>query len=142
MAYKKEEIEKFKDIIITGIGNGKSLLSMQKEKNSILPSRPIIYNWLDVNHPHFDESFLNNYVRAREDSADLDAEKAEEIANKVEMGVIDSNQARVMLDVYKWTSGVKKPKKYGKTIDVTSGGEKIQPPTAINVNIRKPLEDE
>lgn len=141
MAYSQDEIQQFKDIIITGLGNGKSLLSMQNEKGSILPSRPIIYNWLDVNHPHYDESFLNNYIRAREDSADLDAEKAEDIANKVENGIIDANQARVMLDVYKWTSGVKKPKKYGKTIDVTSGGDKIQTPTAIQIEIVKPNED-
>lgn len=141
MAYSEDEIQHFKEIIITGLGNGKSLLSMQKEKDYVLPSRPIIYNWLDVNHPHYDESFLNNYIRAREDSADLDAEKAEDIANKVEKGLIDANQARVMLDVYKWTSGVKKPKKYGKTIDVTSGGDKIQTPTAIQIEIVKPNED-
>lgn len=141
MAYSQEELKQMKDIIITRIGDGKSLLSIQKDTTVHIPSRPVIYSWLNPESKYYDEEFSNNYVRAREDSGDIDAEKAEEIADLVAEGVIDPAQARVMLDVYKWTSGVKKPKKYGSKVDITSGGDKIAAPTAIRIDIVKPPED-
>lgn len=51
-------------------------------------------------------------------------------------------RSRLRYDARKWLVTKLNPKKYGDKVDVTSGGDKIQTPTAINVNIRKPLEDE
>ena len=142
MAYAPEEIQNAKNIIIEGISNGKSLLSLLNDKKLNLPSRPIIYNWLNTDHKDYDSEFFNNYTHAREDSADLDAEKAESIAEKVENGEIDPQQARVMLDVYKWTAGVKKPKKYGKTLDLTTNGQDLPSAQPTIVMQFTPPEDE
>lgn len=140
MGYTPEQIEGFKTAIIEGLSCGKSLLSLQSEIN--LPSRPTIYNWLNEEHPDFDRLFLNNYTRAREESADYDHEYVLAIADKVEAGILSPEQARVIIDARKWSAGVKKPKKYGKQIDLTSGGDKINPvPSSITVNVVMP-EDE
>ena len=140
MAYSEEELIKFKETIVDGLINGRSLLSMEKAGET--PCRATIFNWLNPEHVSFDSTFLNNYTRAREESGEYYAEFVIDVANKVESGELEPDQARVILDAYKWTAGVRKPKKFGKIIDVTSGGDKIQSsPTAINIGIVKPLED-
>tara|TARA_R100000541_G_scaffold20190_1_gene30039 strand:+ start:6280 stop:6729 length:450 start_codon:yes stop_codon:yes gene_type:complete len=125
MAYSKEEIQSFKDNIIELLSNGESLKSIL-ENNKEMPSRPIVYTWLNEDNANFDKEFLNNYVRAREDSADIDAEKIQELAEKTLKGTYDPQSARIALDAYKWSAGKKKPKKYGDKLDLTSGNEKIQ----------------
>lgn len=122
--YSEEEIKRAKEIIVEGISLSKSLKTIMEE-NKELPSRQTIYNWLNSNHEHFDSSFLDNYTRAREDAADLNAEEVNDIANKTLDGTYKPDQARVAIDAKKWTAGVKKPKKYGSKIDVTSKGESI-----------------
>ena len=140
MAYSPEEINDFKNSIINGLINGRSLLSMEKAKET--PSRATIFNWLNPEHDSFDEVFLNNYTRAREESGEYSAELVEDVALKVQSGELTPEQARVMIDAYKWTAGVRKPKKFGKTLDLTSGGDKLQSaPTAIRIDIVKPNED-
>ena len=140
MAYSEDELIKFKETIVDGLINGRSLLSMEKAGET--PCRSTIFNWLNSEHISFDSTFLNNYTRAREESGEYYAEFVIDVANKVESGELEPDQARVILDAYKWTAGVRKPKKFGKIIDVTSGGDKIQSaPTAINIGIVKPLED-
>jgi hypothetical protein len=125
--YTPEQVAKAKEIIIENIANGKSLKKTLEEDNT-LPSRPIVYQWLNENHKDYDQEFLNNYTRAREDSADLDVEKAEDIIDKVEEGELDHKQARVMLDGLKWLSGIKQPKKYGPKLDITSKGARVNLP--------------
>lgn len=124
MAYSDEQIKEFKTIIIDNLSEGKSLKSIL-DNNKELPSRATVYTWLNEYHDDFDKSFLNNYVRAREESADLDAEKIEELAEKTLNGKYDPSAARVALDAYKWNAGKKQPKKYGDKLDVTTGGKQI-----------------
>ena len=123
MAYTKEEVDFFKDKIITGLGNGDSLLFILKGDG--MPSRPTVYTWLNEAHPDFDEVFFNNYVRVREESGDYDAEKVPDIVDQMLKGEITPEQARVAIDAYKWTAGVKKPKKYGKSVDLTTNGKDL-----------------
>lgn len=63
-----------------------------------------VFEWLAEN-----ESFANNYARAREAQADYHADSIIEIADTEE----DSNKARVRIDARKWVAGKMKPKKYG-----------------------------
>ena len=135
MAYKPKEIELAKELILDKLSNGKSLKKILEENKS-LPSRPIVYQWLNEEHKDYDKEFLNNYVQAREDSADLDAENIEEIAEKTLTGEYDPPAARVAIDAFKWTAGRKKPKKYGDKIDLTSGGEKLRDPEIVVKIIR------
>lgn len=137
MAYIESQIKVFKEIIIGKLSVGYSL-KKTLDSNKDLPCRATVYTWLNEEHPDYDKEFLNNYTRAREDSADIDAEKVEEIAEKVLDGTYEPAQAKAALDCYKWTAGVKKPKKYGAKVDLTSGGDKIQQPQTIQVEIVKP----
>jgi hypothetical protein len=137
MAYSQEEINEAKKIIIEKLSIGESLKSIL-DNNKNLPCRPIVYTWLNEESVNYDKEFLNNYVRAREDSADIDAEKIQELAELTLKGKYDPQSARIALDAYKWSAGKKKPKKYGDKLDLTSGNEKIQVPTTMKIEIIPP----
>lgn len=122
--YTKQQEDEFKNLIITELSKGKSLLSIKK-KHKNLPSRMHIYTWLNPHHANYDAEFNDNYVRSREDQADINAENVEEIANKLLKGEYDPASARVAIDAFKWAAGQKKPQKYGKRLDVTTKGEQI-----------------
>lgn len=143
--YSPEQIEKAKAFILKYIATGSSLLSIidfgrtkpqgidetsrftqqQLDEWVKIPSRPIVYEWFNPNHPNYDVDFLNNYTQAREDSADIDVDKMEKIVDDVLSGAIDPAQARAAADILKWTAGRKKPKKYGDKLDLTTGGKQI-----------------
>lgn len=112
MAYTEEQIERAKELILDKLSEGESLKNTLEENNS-LPSRPIVYQWLNEEHKDYDKEFLNNYAQAREDSGDLDAENIEDIAHKTLKGEYEPPAARVAIDAFKWTAARKKPKKYG-----------------------------
>lgn len=134
--YSDNEIKTIKTKIINDLAKGKSLLQIirkgRKPKAKIkIPVRQTIYNWLNPNHEDFDAIFLDNYTQAREDSADLDAEKIEQIVEDVRNDKLRPDQARVMGDLLKWTAGRKKPKKYGDKLDVTTGGKELTQQVAV-----------
>jgi hypothetical protein len=143
--YSESELKTIKDKIVKEIANGKSLksiLDFGKKKPQVveeddkftqdelddwvkMPNRTTVYQWFNPNHDKFDKEFFNNYTQAREDSADLDVEKMEELVQDVRDKVVDPQQARVIADIYKWTAGRKKPKKYGDKMDLTTGGKEL-----------------
>lgn len=88
------------------IALGRSLRSVVQDDD--MPSAKTIYNWLGKH-----EGFVQQYARAKEDSADSRADQIEEIGDKVLSGEYDPAAARVAIDAFKWTSGKHKPKKYG-----------------------------
>lgn len=135
MAYTKKEIDSAKKLILDDLSTGKSLKNIL-DHNKKTPSRATVYQWLNEHHSDYDKEFLNNYVQAREDSADLDAEIVQEIADKTLKGEYDPAAARVALDAYKWSAGKKKPKKYGDKMDITSDGKRMN--TQITVEIIEP----
>jgi hypothetical protein len=128
--YTKDEIVDFKEAIIQGLFLGYSLMSIirreTKKRQGRFPSRKKVYQWLNPNHENYDQIFRNDYAGAREDQADFNAEKIEEIAEKVRKGKIDPSAGRVAIDALKWAAGRKKPSVYGDRIDVTSAGAPIE----------------
>lgn len=88
---------------------GNSLRSVCARED--MPSHQTIYNWF-TQHPEF----LEQYARAKKESADSDADKIEHIAEMVLAGEVEPNAGRVAIDAYKWTSSRKEPKKYGDRI--------------------------
>ncbi len=88
------------------IALGSSLRSVVSDSD--MPTHQTIYNWLGK-HSYF----VEQYTRAKTDSADADADRIENIAEKVLTGEYEPQQARVAMDAYKWTAGKKRPKKYG-----------------------------
>ena len=89
------------------IALGRSLRSVVSDND--MPSHQTVYNWLGK-YPYF----VEQYTRAKTDSADADADRIENIAEKVLTGEYEPQQARVAMDAYKWTAGKKRPKKYGE----------------------------
>ena len=73
-----------------------------------MPSHQTVYNWFGK-YPEF----VEQYARAKADSADSRADQIEDIADKVLKGEYEPQAARVAIDAFKWTSGKHKPKKYG-----------------------------
>ena len=118
MAYSEIEKTELFDDIINGIVEGKSVRYILKGIN--MPSFATLLKWIEE-----DEAKLKQYTRAKEESADTDADNVNNIAERVLDGEIDPAAARVAIDAYKWSAGKKKPKKYGDKIDVTSDNKAI-----------------
>lgn len=79
-----------------------------------MPDRTTVYGWLRA---HAD--FSDNYARARETRADSRADRLDEIAAKVEAGLLPPDAARVIVDTIKWQAGKENPKRYGDKLDLT-----------------------
>lgn len=120
--YTPEQIKKAKEKIIAGIYEGRSLKNIL-DTDKTLPTRPIVYQWLNSEHENYDKTFFNNYVCAREDSADIDVDKMEDLNQEIRDKKIDPASARVIADNLKWTAGRKKPKKYGDKLGLEHSGE-------------------
>ncbi len=101
------------------IALGNSLRATVKRKD--MPSHTTIYNWFRKH-----ESFVEQYARAKEDSADSRADQIDEIAEKVLDGEYEPQAARVAIDAFKWTSGKHKPKKYGDKLQTEVTLKKIE----------------
>lgn len=149
MKYSKEEIEAFKNEIITHISNGLSLNKALLD-NKHLPNRTTVYTWLNEEHDNYDDDFFNNYVRAREIRADKIFDEILEIADDSTGDSITTSEgkevfngefaarSRIKIDARKWVLGRMKPKKYGDKIDITSKGEKLsQAQITVNHNDKK-----
>jgi len=98
---------------------GKSLNSIlgDEEKDSDFPTRATVYAWFSKH-----EEFIDNYTRAKEQSAYADDDKIAEVAESVLSGVVKPDAARVAIDALKWMAGKKKPKKYGDKIQTEHSG--------------------
>lgn len=109
---------------------GKSLRTVCSSKK--MPSVATVFKWMR-DYPEF----LNQYARAKEESSDAMAEEILDIADD-SLSVIEEGQEkkasayaqaqRLRVDTRKWIMSKMKPKKYGDTIDITSGGEKLPAP--------------
>lgn len=117
--YSKELSAKFCSMI--ALGN--SLRSVVQMKG--MPGHTTVYRWLQQH-----EEFREHYAHAKEDSGDSDADKIEEIAEKVLRGEVDPQAGRVAMDAYKWTAGKKRPKKYGDRMQLAGDADS---PLTVNL---------
>lgn len=106
--------EELADDFCSRIALGRSLRSVVADDD--MPHHKTIYRWISSI-----ESFGAQYARAKQDSGDSDADKIEEVAEKVLSGEIEPQAARVAIDAYKWTAGKKRPRKYGEKIQQEVG---------------------
>jgi len=97
------------------IALGESLRAVTSQEG--MPSHQTVYNWFNK-HPEF----IEQYARAKEDSADSRVDQIEDIADKVLVGAYEPAAARVAIDAFKWTSGKHRPKKYGERITTEHTG--------------------
>jgi hypothetical protein len=94
------------------LAGGMSLKRICEKKT--MPSRQSVYSWLRLH-----EEFLDNYTRAKDDSADALADDIIDIAQGVLKKKYDPQAARVAIDGMKWSASKLKPKKYGDKLDLT-----------------------
>jgi hypothetical protein len=90
------------DVICSRIMAGESLKSICRADG--LPEERTVYNWLNKH-----ESFVQQYVRAREVQADVMVDEIIPIADEE----LDPQRAKVRIDARKWVAAKVRPKKYG-----------------------------
>lgn len=124
LGYTEEEKNKIFDKIIEGICNGLPVRQILKGED--MPAFNNLLIWMEER-----PAWNKRYARAKQESAEFDADNVNYIAELCLRGKVDPANARVAIDAYKWSSGKKKPKKYGDKLDLTSDGEALKSPTYI-----------
>lgn len=112
--------EDLTSLLCSRIATGMSLRKVCKAKD--MPSIGTVYTWF----PKYPE-FIEQYARAKEESADADADRLDEIAEGVLAGDYEPANARVAADIIKWSAGKKRPKKYGDRTMVEDVTERPTP---------------
>lgn len=97
-------------------------------KDDDMPHEHTIYGWI-AKHP----DFLEKYTRARQFRAYSRAESIDQIADDVRRGILDAQQARVLIDAIKWQSGKENPKVFGDKLELS--GNKDAPLTVQVVRL-------
>src|SRR5574344_721911 len=97
--------------IIESICNGVPVRQILKKDG--MPSFCALLDWMEK-----DEELAKQYARAKQESADFDADNVNYIAELCLRGKVEPANARVAIDAYKWSAGKKKPKKYGDMIKI------------------------
>ncbi len=108
--------------ICEGISLGKSARAMCGEVGISLQT---MWNWLDK-----DKGFVEQYARAKEQSADYHADLITEIADEENTTAMDSSEfnarQRLRIDARKWIACKLKPTRYGDKVAI--GGADDLPP--------------
>lgn len=128
--------EKVASIICERIADGESLRTICLD--DAMPHRSTVFRWLAAN-----ESFRDQYTRAREAQADALFEEILEIADDTSHDTIIKegkdggeyeaansewiNRSRLRVDARKWMASKLAPKKYGDKLDVNHGGQPGNP---------------
>lgn len=131
------------DRICSQLAMGDSLRTVCKGED--MPALATVFNWFR-NYP----SFLEQYTRAKQESADAMAEDILDIAdhsaqdiitksseNGTEYEVVNNEviqRSRLRVETRKWLMAKMKPKKYGDKLDLTSDGEQLPSPILAFVN--------
>lgn len=76
--------------------------------------------------------FAESYARARELQGEAEADKISEIIDKLAVGTLDANSARVMIDAHKWRAA---------HLAVRSWGERPQPGESSDNPLHLKVED-
>jgi len=135
MAYDKSKKQNIKDEIIEKMSQGNSLKSIL-DNGDHLPSRAIVYRWLNNAGPDYDKEFLNNYAQAREEYADsmfddilnISDDNGQDTRMTENGPMVDHDviqRSRLRVDSRKWILARMQPKKYGDRLDLTTDGEKL-----------------
>lgn len=128
--------QKLADEICHQLAQGLSLRTVCKSEE--MPAISTVFNWFRTK-----KGFVEQYARAKQESADAMAEEILDIADdgsndfmvitkgnkeyEVENKEV-TNRSRLRVDTRKWIMSKMKPKKYGDKLDVTSNGKALPNP--------------
>jgi hypothetical protein len=99
------------------LAQGTSLRTVCKAGD--MPALATFYQWLGGEDG---AELAEQYARAKQESADADLERLEEISDSVLAGDVGPQEARVAADIIKWSMGKKRPRKYGDKIHTEHSG--------------------
>lgn len=128
MGRKSEYSEETATAICARLAAGEPITRICRDEE--MPDVTTVYRWMRAN-----ETFREEYARAREDQADTLAEEIIEIADDSSRdttvnadGVELTNhevvaRSRLRVDVRKWYAGKIRPKKYGDKVETVHSGE-------------------
>jgi len=105
------------DIICERIACGESLRAICRDPD--MPGVGVVLKWVEKT-----PDFREQYMRAREASADADADAVGDIAQRTLSGEFEPSAARVAIDALKWSAGKRKPKVYGEKLEIGGSGPK------------------
>lgn len=121
------------------LSSGMSLRSACKQKG--MPDKAQVFRWLSVsNEALWANDFRDQYTRAKQEAADAMAEEILEIADeklntsgdgKITNAAIQ--RAKLRIDTRKFLMAKMKPKVYGDKLDLTTGGDKIEPSRGMSI---------
>ena len=111
MKYTEKQKKEMFNKIIESICNGVPVRQILKEDG--MPTFSALLDWMQK-----DEELAKRYARAKQESADFDADNVNYIAELCLRDKVTPAAARVAIDAYKWSAGKKKPKKYGDMIKI------------------------
>ncbi len=132
------------DRICEKLSQGISLRTICLDEN--MPALATIFNWMRTQ-----KGFVEQYARAKEESADALYEETQDIADESLSGANSADpksagavvQAyRLRVDTRKWMMSKMKPKKYGDKLDMTTNGKDLPVPIMnlgeMNFIVEKP----
>lgn len=96
--------------ILNRIAAGESLNGVCKEEG--MPGFRTVMDWLEQ-----DEDFRTKYACAREAQADVLFDGMADVENRVLLGELKPDAARVVLDSQRWRAEKLKPKVYGNKVE-------------------------
>lgn len=105
------------ETICNRIANGESVRSIGRDDT--MPVASTIFDWALHN-----DDFSEQYIKAKEIGAEVEAEEMDEIAINEE----DVARAKLRIETKKWNLSKKLRKRFGDNVDVTTGGEKLPSP--------------
>lgn len=137
MSRPSEFTQAVADAICELVADGKSLRTICAEE--AMPNRATVFRWLAAN-----ETFRDQYARAREEQADAYADEIVGIADDGSNDYIEGEngpilnsehiqRSRLRVDTRKWIASKLKPKKYGDKLELASDPERPVVPPIIQV---------
>lgn len=118
------------DEICERLSEGQSLRTVCSDDK--MPSRKTVFSWMRKH-----QEFLNQYTRAKQESADALAEEILDISDDAEAAIKGTAEKkssamaqayRLRVDTRKFIMAKMKPKKYGEKIDLTTNGKDLPTP--------------
>lgn len=113
------------------VANGENIISVLAE--STYPSWSTFRRWKNEN-----EELRTLYVNSQQDKGIALESEIDDIMRSLKGGEMEASIGNVLIQTLKWKMAKFYPKVFGDKVDVTSGGDKISVPTAINIGIIEP----
>ena len=116
--------------ICDDVANGLNIKTVLKSNENY----PTFQTWCNWKREH--QELFDLYIKSVQDKAEALEEEMDSYRDKLLLKEIDASTYNTLVQTLKWKMSKFYPKMFGDKIDMTSGGEKIQPPHPSSINVR------